>query len=64
MNPILSKAIVPLAMVLTLAVMACGGSAEYAAPPAPAAPAQPAQSAAAATQAPAAAQSAPVSITG
>ncbi len=57
MNSILSKAIVPLAMVLLLVVMACGGSAEYAAPAAPAAP-QPAQSAHAATAAPAA-QSAP-----
>ena len=59
MNPILSKAIVPLAMVLTLLVMACGGSAEHPAlaPAAPAAP-QPAQAAPAATAAPAA-QSAP-----
>ena len=58
MNSILSKAIVPLAMVLTLAVMACGGM-EAPAPAAPAAAPQPAQSAAAATQAPAVAQSAP-----
>ena len=55
MNPILAKATVLLAMVLTLAVMACGGSAEHASPAAaPAAP-QPAQSAPAATAAPAAA---------
>ena len=50
MRPILAKAILPLAIVLLLAVMACGGSAEYAAPAAPAA-----QSAPAATSAPAAA---------
>ena len=56
MNPIMSKAIVPLAMMVLLVVMACGGSAEYAAPVAPAA--QQAHPAAAATQAPAAAQSA------
>ena len=64
MNPIMSKAIVPLAMVVLLVVMACGGSAESPAPAAPAAQSVPAaapqaQSAAAATQAPAAAQSAP-----
>ena len=60
MNSILSKAIVPLAMVLTLAVMACGGM-EAPAPAAPAAAPQPAQSAPAATAAPAAqsAQAAP-----
>ena len=58
MNPILAKATVLLAMVLTLAAMACGGSAEHPSPAAaPAAP-QPAQSAPAATAAPAA-QSAP-----
>ena len=58
MNPILSKAIVPLAMVLTLAVMACGGSAE--APPPAAAPAAPqaVQPASAATSAPSAAPAA------
>ncbi len=50
MRPILAKAILPLAIVLLLAVMACGGSAEYAVPAAPAA-----QSAPAATSAPAAA---------
>ena len=68
MNPIMSKAIVPLAMValLALASMACGGSAYEPAPAAPApqsapAAAQQAQSAPAATQAPAAAQSAPAS---
>ena len=55
MNPILAKATVLLAMVLTLAAMACGGSAEHPSPAAaPAAP-QPAQSAPAATAAPAAA---------
>ena len=60
MNPILTKAIIPLLMVLLLVVMACGGSAEEApAPAAPAAAAQAAQSASAATAAPAAAQSAP-----
>ncbi len=60
MNQTLTKAIVPLAMLLTLVVMACGGSAEApaAAPAAPAAP-QAAQAAPAATVAPAAAQSAP-----
>ena len=60
MNQTLTKAIVPLAMLLTLVVMACGGSAEApaAAPAAPAAP-QAAQTAPAATVAPAAAQSAP-----
>ena len=57
MNPIMSKAIVPLLMVVLLVVMACGGSAESPAPVAPAA--QQAHPAAAATQAPAAAQSAP-----
>ena len=55
MNRIMSKAIVPLAMVLTLGVMACGGSAESPAPAAPAAAPQAAQSAPAATSAPAAA---------
>ena len=56
MNSIVSKAIVPLMMVLLLAVMACGGSAEYAeAPPAAAPAAVPAaQQAPAATSAPAA----------
>ena len=56
MNPIVTKAIVPLMMVLLLAVMACGGSAEYAeAPPAAAPAAVPAaQQAPAATSAPAA----------
>ncbi len=53
MNSIMSKAIVPLLMVVLLAVMACGGSAEA---PAPAAPAAQSVPAAAATQAPAAAQ--------
>ncbi|MCY4556292.1 MAG: von Willebrand factor type A domain-containing protein [Chloroflexi bacterium] len=46
MNRIMSKAIVPLAMALTLVVMACGGSEEAAAPAAPAAAPQAAQSAA------------------
>ncbi len=55
MNPILSKAIVPLAVVLTLAVMACGGSAESPAPAAPAAAPPFAHSVPAATSAPAAA---------
>ena len=55
MNRIMSKALVPLAMVLTLGVMACGGSAEAPAPAAPAAAPQAAQSAPAATAAPAAA---------
>ena len=55
MNRIMSKAIVPLAMVLTLGVMACGGSAESPAPAAPASAPQAAQSAPAATSAPAAA---------
>ena len=63
MNPIMSKAIVPLLMVLLLVVMACGGSAEAPAPAAPAAAPQAAQSAPVATSAPAApapaAQSAP-----
>lgn len=56
MNSIVSKAIVPLMMVLLLAAMACGGSAEYAeAPPAAAPAAVPAaQGAPAATSAPAA----------
>ena len=53
MNRIMSKAIVPLAMVLTLVVMACGGSEESPAPAA--APQQAAQAAPAATSAPAAA---------
>ena len=48
MNPILTKAIVPLLMVLLLVAMACGGSEEYAAPAAPAAASQPAQAATAA----------------
>ncbi|MDE2786195.1 MAG: von Willebrand factor type A domain-containing protein [Chloroflexota bacterium] len=55
MNPILTKAIVPLLMVLLLVVMACGGSAESPAPAAPAAAPQAAHSAPAATSAPAAA---------
>ena len=63
MNPIMSKAIVPLLMVLLLAVMACGGSAEYEAPAAaPAAQSQPAATSAPATAyptAPPVAQSAP-----
>ena len=63
MNPILTKAIVPLLMVLLLVAMACGGSAEHAPAAAPAAAPQPAQPAQAATAAPAApapaAQSAP-----
>ena len=53
MNRIMSKAIVPLAMALTLVVMACGGSADSSAPAAPAAAPQAAQSAPA-TSAPAA----------
>ena len=63
MNPIMTKAIVPLLMVLLLAVMACGGSAEYEAPAAaPAAQSQPAATSAPATAyptAPPVAQSAP-----
>ena len=63
MNPILTKAIVPLLMVLLLVAMACGGSAEHAPAAAPASAPQPAQPAQAATAAPAApapaAQSAP-----
>ena len=55
MNRIMSKTIVPLAMALTLVVMACGGSEEATAPAAPAAAPQVAQSAPAATSAPAAA---------
>ena len=48
MNPIMSKAIVPLAMVvlLALAAMACGGSAESPAPAAPAAQSAPTAAAA------------------
>ena len=58
MRAILAKAILPLAIVLLLAVMACGGSAEeYAAPAA--APAAPPP---AATSAPAAAAAAPTSV--
>ena len=53
MNRIMSKAIVPLAMALTLVVMACGGSAEAPAPAAPAAAPQAAQSAATSIPAPA-----------
>ena len=53
MNRIMSKAIVPLTMVLTLVAMACGGSADSPAPAAPAAAPQAAQSAPA-TSAPAA----------
>ncbi len=59
MNPIMSKAIVPLAMVLLLVIMACGGS-EYPAPaaapasaPQQSAPAELAATPAAAAQAPA-----------
>ena len=55
MNPIMSKAIVPLAMVLLLVIMACGGQAA----PAPAAAPQPAAQAAPAATAAPAAQSAP-----
>ena len=63
MNPIVTKAIVPLMTVLLLAVMACGGGAEYAEVPQPAAPAAvpAAQQAPAATSAPAA-MSEPVTI--
>ncbi len=53
MNRIMSKAIVPLAIVLTLVVMACGGSAEAPVPAAPAAAPQSAQSAPAVTSVPA-----------
>ena len=60
MNPILTKAIVPLLMVLLLVAMACGGSEEHAPAAAPASASQPAQAATAAPAAPApAAQSAP-----
>ena len=60
MNPILTKAIVPLLLMLLLVAMACGGSAEHAPAAAPASASQPAQAATAAPAAPApAAQAAP-----